>query len=179
MRGWQALRGESPSEPLNRLAIYPTRVPVFYRDSAAIAGKGYIQRVHHTMTNRSVAVVAPSLKSPGGQGVQAAILTEELRHDGWDVTFVAVNPDFPAGLRWLRRYRYLRTLANELVYLASLLRLRHGRVAHVFSASYWSFLLAPLPAVVAARLFGKRVVLNYHSGEAEDHLGNWGILVRP
>jgi len=131
------------------------------------------------MTERSVAVVPPSLKTPAGQGVQAAILAEQMRREGSDGTFVVVHPAVPAGLRWLRRYRYLRTLANELVYLASLLRLRHGRVAHVFSASYWSFLLAPLPAVVAARLFGRRVVLNYHSGEAEDHIGNWGILVRP
>jgi glycosyltransferase involved in cell wall biosynthesis len=41
---------------------------------------------------------------------------------------------------------------------------------HVFSASYFSFLLAPLPAVVVARLLGKPVVMNYRSGEAPDHL---------
>jgi hypothetical protein len=46
-------------------------------------------------------------------------------------------------------------------------------VAHVFSASYASFLLAPLPAMTVARL-NKRVVLHYHSGEADDHLANWG-----
>jgi hypothetical protein len=43
-------------------------------------------------------------------------------------------------------------------------------VVHVFSASYSSFLLAPLPAVLIAKLLGRRVVLNYHSGEAPDHL---------
>jgi L-malate glycosyltransferase len=52
-------------------------------------------------------------------------------------------------------------------------------VVHVFSASYWSFLLAPVPAMLAARLFGKRVVLHYHSGEAADHLANWGWRVHP
>jgi glycosyltransferase involved in cell wall biosynthesis len=41
---------------------------------------------------------------------------------------------------------------------------------HVFSASYTSFLLAPLPAVIVARLLGKPVVMNYRSGEAPDHL---------
>jgi len=41
---------------------------------------------------------------------------------------------------------------------------------HAFSASYWSFLLAPLPAMAAAKLYGRRVVLNYRSGEADDHL---------
>jgi glycosyltransferase involved in cell wall biosynthesis len=52
-------------------------------------------------------------------------------------------------------------------------------VVHVFSASYWSFLLAPVPAMLAARRFGKRVVLHYHSGEAADHLGRWGRRVHP
>jgi glycosyltransferase involved in cell wall biosynthesis len=33
--------------------------------------------------------------------------------------------------------------------------------------------------MLAARALGKRVVLHYHSGEAEDHLGRWGWLVHP
>ncbi len=40
----------------------------------------------------------------------------------------------------------------------------------MFSASYFSFLLAPLPAVAVARLFRKPVVMNYRSGQAPDHL---------
>ncbi len=53
------------------------------------------------------------------------------------------------------------------------LLLRHlvrADVVHVFSASYASFLLAPLPAVLVARLLGRPVLLNYRSGEAPDHL---------
>jgi glycosyltransferase involved in cell wall biosynthesis len=48
--------------------------------------------------------------------------------------------------------------------------LRHADVVHVFSASYFSFLLAPLPAVLIAKLLGKPVVMNYRSGQAPDHL---------
>jgi len=40
----------------------------------------------------------------------------------------------------------------------------------VFSAAYWSFLLAPLPAILVSRLLGRPVVMNYRSGEAPDHL---------
>jgi glycosyltransferase involved in cell wall biosynthesis len=43
----------------------------------------------------------------------------------------------------------------------------------VFSASYWSFLLAPTPAILIGKALGKRVVVNYRSGEAEDHLTRW------
>jgi len=66
-----------------------------------------------------------------------------------------------------------------MLYLPSLAGLRRADVAHVFSASYWSFLLASAPAIMMARALGKRVVLHYHSGEAEDHLARWGTLVHP
>jgi L-malate glycosyltransferase len=131
------------------------------------------------VTRPRVALVAASLDTPGGQGVQAQALAEGLRRDGQDVTFIPVDPGFPPGLRWLRRRRYARTIVNEALYLASLRRLRGADVIHVFSASYWSFLLAPLLAMAAARAWGKRVVLHYHSGEADDHLTRWGVLVHP
>jgi glycosyltransferase involved in cell wall biosynthesis len=60
-----------------------------------------------------------------------------------------------------------------------LARLATVDVAHIFSASYASFLLAPAPAMAVARLLSKRVVLHYHSGEADDHLAHWGALVHP
>lgn len=126
-----------------------------------------------------IALVAPSLEILGGQGVQARALFEGLGRDGFHVDFVPINPRFPAGLRWLRRGPYVRTLVNQALYLPSLGRLRRADVVHVFSASYWSFLLAPVPAMLAARALGKHVVLHYHSGEAEDHLGRWGSLVHP
>jgi glycosyltransferase involved in cell wall biosynthesis len=126
-----------------------------------------------------VAVVAPTLDILGGQGVQAAALTRALRSDGTVVDFIPINPRFPRALGWLRHVPYARTLLNEAIYLARLLRVRHADVVHVFSASYWSFVLAPLPAILAARALGKRVVLNYRSGEADDHLRRWGALVHP
>ncbi|MGH8371271.1 MAG: glycosyltransferase family 4 protein [Gammaproteobacteria bacterium] len=126
-----------------------------------------------------IAVVATSLEILGGQGVQARALIEGLIKDGYAVSFIPINPMFPRGLRWIRQLPYLRTVFNQVLYLPSLLKFRHADVVHVFSASYWSFLLAPAPAIWAARCFGKRVVLHYHSGEAEDHLLHWGLLVHP
>src|SRR5229473_1131490 len=96
-----------------------------------------------------IAIVAPSLDILGGQGVQAKTLAEQLAAEGYDVDFIPVNPGFPAGLRWLRRLRYLRTALNQALYLASLRRLRRCGVVHVFAASYWSFLLAAAPAIAA------------------------------
>ncbi len=126
-----------------------------------------------------IALVAPGMGILGGQGVQANYLLEKLQGDGYEVTLIPVNPPFPRGLRWVRRIPYLRTVLNQLLYLPDLLALRHVDVVHVYSASYWSFLLAPVPAMLVARLFGKYLILNYHSGEACDHLQHWGNLVHP
>lgn len=125
----------------------------------------------------SVALVAPGGGTPGGQGVQARALAERLRREGHEVRFVPIDPPFPRGARWLRRLPYARTLLNESLYLARLVDLRRSDVVHVFSAAYWSFVLSALPAIVAARALGKPVLLNYHSGEAEDHLRRWGRCI--
>ena len=130
-------------------------------------------------TRSRIAVVAASLDIVGGQAVEAQILAEALRGDGYTVDFVPVNPAFPPGFRWLRRLPYARTALNEILYLPSLRALWRADVVHVFSASYWSFLLGPAPAMLVGRALGKRVLLNYHGGEAEDHLSRWGRLLRP
>jgi len=73
---------------------------------------------------------------------------------------------------------YVRTIVNLIFYTFSLLRkIPRVDVVHAFSASYWSFLIAPVPAILIGRLFGKRVILNYRSGEADDHLTNWRSAV--
>jgi len=126
-----------------------------------------------------IGLVAASLDILGGQGVQAVALAAALRREGVDVRFIPIDPPFPPGLRWLRRVPCARTVLNQALYLPGLAGLRRVDVAHLFSASYWSFLLGPVPAIVAARALRKRVVLHYHSGEAEDHLARFGPLVHP
>jgi glycosyltransferase involved in cell wall biosynthesis len=126
-----------------------------------------------------VGIVAAGLEIIGGQGIQARILARELEAEGYRITFFPIHPWLPRWLAWVRRVPLLRTLVNQLRYLPSLWALRKVDVAHVFAASYWSFLLAPAPAMLVGRLLRKRVILNYHSGEADDHLAHWGVLVHP
>jgi glycosyltransferase involved in cell wall biosynthesis len=126
-----------------------------------------------------IALIAPSARTFGGQALHASTLAEQLRAEGYNVQLIPIDPVFPRGLKWLRRLPYLRTVANQCLYLPRLIRLRRSDIVHASSASYWSFLLAPLPAVLAGRMFHRPVVLNYHSGEAEDHLAHWGSLIHP
>lgn len=122
------------------------------------------------MSQPIIALVAASMRTLGGHGVQASLLVRELRDEGYTVMFLPIDPSFPAAARWLRRLPGARTLLNQALYLPSLLALRRAQVVHVFAASHWSFLISPVPAMLVAKLLGKRVILNYHSGEAEGHL---------
>lgn len=122
-----------------------------------------------------VLVVAPTLGFLGGQAVQATRLLKRLSQEpSLEVGFLPVNPRLPWLFGRLQAIKYVRTVVTSLLYWALLLiRVRDYDVIHAFSASYWSFLLAPTPAILAARLYGKKVLLNYRSGEAEDHLERW------
>src|SRR5687768_15773954 len=96
-----------------------------------------------------IAIVAPTMGILGGQAVQADRLLRAWNRDAevraW---LVPINPVPPGPLRHGTQVKYLRTVVTQLAYWPLLLReLRRAQVVHVFSASYSSFLLAPLPAV--------------------------------
>ena len=131
--------------------------------------------------DRRVLIVGPSLRYLGGQAVQAERLLQGLRTiDGLTVEYLVVDPVLPSPFGWLQRIKLVRTFATTFAYVWSLLRrVRRADTVHVFSASYWSFLLAPVPAMIIGRALGKRVLLNYHSGEADDHLTRWGWHAKP
>lgn len=122
-----------------------------------------------------VAIVVASLDILGGQAIAALRLLEGLsRSENIDAELIPINPRLPKAVRWLQRIKYVRTLVTFTYYVATLLiKLPRFDLLHVFSASNFSFLLAPAPAVYLGKLYGKRVILNYHSGEAEEHLTNW------
>jgi glycosyltransferase involved in cell wall biosynthesis len=122
-----------------------------------------------------VLMVAPSFDILGGQAVQAARLLDRLRQEpGLEVDFLPVNPRWPGVLRKLQAIKYVRTVVTSIAYLASLFsRMWKYDVIHIFSASYLSFVLAPTPALLIGKLYGRKLLLNYHSGEAEDHLQRW------
>jgi glycosyltransferase involved in cell wall biosynthesis len=119
-----------------------------------------------------VAVVAPSLRYIGGQAVQADLLILNWKNDpDVEASFIPVDPDPPHGLKWVERVPLLRTILREPRYILALWqRLKSADVVHIFSASHSSFLLAPFPAWCITRRRGKRVLINYRSGECRDHL---------
>jgi len=128
-----------------------------------------------------VLFLAPSLRKLGGQALQCSKLMERLRTEpSLQLDFMAHDPQMPAGFRWMQRIKYLRTVVTTLLYWSRLLaRVSRYDVLHIFSASYYSYLLSVAPAILIGRFYGKKVILNYRSGEAEDHLANWKLSAVP
>ena len=89
-----------------------------------------------------VAIVAPSLRYVGGQSVQADLLLANWRNDAAvEAKFIPIDPAFPRALKWVEKVPFLRTFVREPFYIWSLWQgLKDADIAHIFSASYWSFL---------------------------------------
>ena len=134
-----------------------------------------------TNTNKRLRVLlaAPSLDILGGQSRQAVRLMEGLKREpDLEIGFVPHNPRLPGVLRSLQAIKYVRTVVTTLYYIVLLLlRVPRYDIIHIFCASYYSYSLCAIPALFIVRLFGKKSILNYRSGEAEDHLENWRTAV--
>jgi glycosyltransferase involved in cell wall biosynthesis len=119
-----------------------------------------------------ITIVAASLQYVGGQSVQADLLSRYWKDDpDVEMRFVPIDPVLPSRLAWVGHVPFLRTVVRQPFYVFSLWRgLRDADIAHIFSAGYWSFFVAPAPALWIAQLRGKKVIVHYHSGEARDHL---------
>ena len=117
-----------------------------------------------------VALVAPTLRLPGGHGVQAARLLDAWRDDPEvELQLVPINPA-PALLTPLLAIKYLRTALTQFCYWPSLVRhLRNADVVHVFSPSNTSFFLSTFPVLLVGRLRGTPIVVNYR-GDGREHL---------
>ena len=126
-----------------------------------------------------VLIAAPSLDILGGQSRQAVRLMEGLKRDpDLEIGFVPHNPRLPGVLRSLQKIKYVRSLVTTLYYVMLLLwRVPNYDIIHIFCASYYSYTMSAVPALLIARLFRKKSILNYRSGEAEDHLENWRSAV--
>ena len=122
-----------------------------------------------------VLIIAASLDILGGQAVQAQRLIQRLQKEpSLEVSFLPINPRLPGVLRKLQSIKYVRTVTTSILYCLNLLtKVPKYDVIHIFSASHLSFLIAPTPAILIGKLYGKKVLLNYHSGQAEEHLRRW------
>jgi glycosyltransferase involved in cell wall biosynthesis len=135
------------------------------RNSVVIRQRDPIKRLR-------VAIVAPSLRYVGGQSVQAELLLRSWQGDpDVEAIFVAIDPCLPRWGAWAQQIRGLRTILRGSLYIVDLWRaVADVEVSHIFASSYWSFLIAAAPAWLIGKFRGNKILLNYHSGDARDHM---------
>jgi glycosyltransferase involved in cell wall biosynthesis len=135
-----------------------------------------LAKVSHETRQVNVVLIAPSLNIIGGQSIQANQLLQCLASEpSVQVQFLPVNPRLPSALSM----KYVRTLITLVLYLGRLAaEIVRADILHVFTPGYFSFYLAPAPALLLGRLLGKRTILNYHDGRAADHLAHWPVARR-
>jgi len=122
-----------------------------------------------------VLLIGPSLDILGGQAVQATRLMSVLSQlPQLAMTFFPINPRPPKGFGWVRKVPYLRTLVTFALYNSRLLlEARKHDILHIFSAGLSSYSLWTIPALLVGRLYGKKLILNYRDGQAEEHVTTW------
>jgi glycosyltransferase involved in cell wall biosynthesis len=127
----------------------------------------------------TVAIVSPFPPPYGGMALQAEKLYKNLISSGIKSFCVKVNVSFPRLLKFLEKAKGVRTAVRFIFFITNLSSLNRATVIHIFGASYWYFFLVVAPAVIAARLMKKKIILNYRGGEAEEFLARWGFLAIP
>ena len=124
-----------------------------------------------------VLIVGPKPPPYGGMAIQAQALVARLRQDGADADFLATNPEV---FRWLGQLKGIRTVIQSLLYLTNLAGdLARSQVVHLLGASHWYFILRVIPTVVLAKLFRRRIILNYRGGEAPEFFARFPRLIKP
>jgi L-malate glycosyltransferase len=123
-----------------------------------------------------VLIVATSMRVIGGQSIQAKRLIDAFENDPQvELNFLPNNPEAA-----FQKIKYLRTIFASLKFWRLLLReVYRSDVVQVFSSATTGYIIATLPPLVAAKIYGRKIVLNYHSGELENHIKNWRRTALP
>ncbi len=123
-----------------------------------------------------VAIVATSLRIIGGQSIQAKRLIDAFAdNENIEMAFIPNNPE-----TLFQNVKILRTIFTSLKYwLVLLTNIQKFDIIHVFSSATTGYIIATLPPLFFAKIFGKKIVLNYHSGELEKHILEWKRTALP
>jgi glycosyltransferase involved in cell wall biosynthesis len=110
-----------------------------------------------------------------GMSVLGQLLVEHLRDQGVETRVLRTNPNPP---RFLLGIPIARALWRTAKYFLDAMREvpRASRIHH-YAASGLHFFAITLPLLLVAKLWGRPVLLNYHSGDADDFLRKHGYLV--
>ena len=160
--------------------VTPLGVKMFRRASLAkLTPKGVTlnaNRMKAKSEKIKVALVAPSPKNVGGQSVQAQRLLDAFADDEKiELSFIANNPETV-----FENIKFIRTIFTSIKFWLLLFKqIPQTKIFHIFSSGTTSYIISTLPPLFIAKLFRKKTILHYHTGEAETHLKNWKLTAKP
>lgn len=122
-----------------------------------------------------ILVVAPSTRNLGGQSLQAKNLLEVFKkNDKFEIELTENDPET------FFKVKYLRTVVKSLKFWFNLSKkIPKSDLVHVFSSARSGYLIASIPPLIFSKLYGKPVLLHYHSGELETHLKKGCLTALP
>lgn len=125
-----------------------------------------------------IALIGPLPPPSGGMANQTWQLATLLKQEGISVEIVQVNAPYRPSC--IGHIKGLRAMFRILPYIFNLWSAA-GRVDifHIMANSGWSWHLFAAPAVWAAKMRGKAVLINYRGGEADNFFNRAFIWVRP
>jgi L-malate glycosyltransferase len=123
-----------------------------------------------------VAIIATSMRVIGGQSIQAKRLIDAFADDeNIELFFIPNNPE-----TIFKNIKFLRTIFTSLKFWYLLFtQIRKADIVHVFSSATSGYIIATLPPLLFAKVYRKFVILNYHSGELEEHIKRWKFTALP
>lgn len=123
-----------------------------------------------------VTIVAPSMRVVGGQSIQAKRLLDAFADsENVEINFLPNDPE-----NSFQNIIILRTIFTSLKFWWLLLtKIPKIDIVHIFSSGTTSYIISTLPSLFAAKLYGKKAILHYHTGEAEEHLNSWKLTAKP
>lgn len=125
-----------------------------------------------------VCIVSPLSPRIGGMAIQAKKLIDNLKkEDNVKVYCIPTNPKIPT---WLEKIRFLRGIIRLVLFIINLFKtLWKVDVIHLLSCSHLSFFLFTFPTLIISKLYGKKTIINYRGGAAEDFFKKWIIIIKP
>jgi len=125
-----------------------------------------------------IGLVGPVPPPSGGMAHQTEQLYRLLSGEGARVEWVPTNASYRPA--WAARVRGLRAVFRLLPYVRDLAKAARGAdLFHVMANSGWSWFLFAVPAILAGRLRGIPVVVNYRGGYAALFMRRFGWAARP
>lgn len=117
----------------------------------------------------SIGVICHFPPPAGGMQVQAEALVAGLQSEGIDAIRIRTNIGSSSLALWLDGLRMVRTFIRIPLFLVRLARaLPRIEAVHINACSGIAFFAFAAPAILLGRLFGKAVILHYHSGSGPE-----------